>query len=104
MINYNDYTDYDFTNNSQTIVLPDFNVNPIPTDINDFVDEPVKQLSGLQKRLIFYPLLIVAAVLLGHIGGMIFFANNAYNTGLLSGEEIVSLSWYLDFWKDLLFF
>lgn len=100
MTNYNDYTDYDFANNSQVAVLPDFNVNSIPTDIDGFVDEPVKQLSGLQKRLIFYPLLIVASVLLGHIGGVIFFANDAYNSGLLSGDEVASLKWYFDFWTQ----
>lgn len=100
MINYNDYTNYDFTNNSQTIVLPDFNVSPIPTDINDFVDEPIKKLSGLQKRLIFYPLLIIAVVLLGHVGGVIYYAYDAYNSGLLSGEDIVSLKWYFYFWMQ----
>lgn len=98
MNNYNDYTNYDFTSSGS--VLPDFTANPIPTDIDNFVDEPVKQLSGLQKRLIFYPLLIVASVLLGHIGGAIFFANDAYNSGLLTGEEIAGMEWYFDTWTD----
>lgn len=102
MTNYNDYTDYDFANNSQAVVLPDFNVNSIPTDIDAFVDEPVKRLSGLQKRLIFYPLLVIFSVLLGHIGGAVFFANDAYNSGLLSGEEVLSLRWFVDTWKDWL--
>ena len=98
MNKYNDFTNYNFTSSGS--VLPDFTANPIPTDIDDFVDEPVKQLSGLQKRLIFYPLLILAAALLGHIGGIILFANNAYNSGLLTGEEIVSMEWYFDSWSD----
>ena len=98
MNKYDDFTNYDFTSSGS--VLPDFTTNAIPADVDNFVDEPVKQLSGLQKRLIFYPLLIIASVLIGHIGGVIFFANDAYNSGLLTGDEIASLEWYFNSWKD----
>lgn len=52
-------------NQNYTTTLPDFN-NTISTPVNTVVSTPVKQMSGLKKRLIIYPIAIAFSVILGH--------------------------------------
>lgn len=78
MNNYDYYTDYNFTNNNEVAILPDFNSNSIPTDINDFVDEEVKVMPDWKIRLIFYPVGLLTAIVLGLSGGYITAMYNIY--------------------------
>lgn len=76
MNNYDDYTDYNFTNDNGVAILPDFTSNPIPTDINDFIDEEVKVMPDWKIRLIFYPVGLLTAIVLGvSLGYLAIFAD-----------------------------
>lgn len=50
--------------NQNYTTLPDF--NNLSTNVDTVVSTPVKQMSGLKKRLIIYPIAIAFSVILGH--------------------------------------